>query len=344
VGVGTETLAREHAISVARILTLTNTIREGACFMLKFSTTIGFVAIVLALRIVPNLKGNINDVQPAPLGKLIDVGGGRRVHLYCTGQGTPTVVVASGGFSFDWALVQPEIARLTRICTYDPAGTAWSDPLPAQTRPNCTVRVNELHELLNKARVSGPYVLVGFSIGGLVTRLYQAQYPDEIAGMAIVDHAFLDTRMDSPRVADAPKQMTGVDTPPVLIFQAPIMLDLEDDRNFSKLPELNRELHRWALSVPSFRPTPQMAAECFSEVEEATKERPFPLGNKPLVVVSTLNDSPNYRELQRSLVLLSHNSTQVIAANSTHMVIIDQPEIVVQAIQTVVAAARGQTK
>ena len=250
-------------------------------------------------------------------------------------------MIASGGFSFDWGLIQPKIAQLTRICTYDPAGTAWSDPLPKQTNPTCTDRVNELQQLLKKAGITGPYVLVGFSIGGLVARLYAARYPNEIAGMVLVDHAFIDTRPESALGTNPPAHMTGVDTPPVLISSEPIALDLEDDRNFSKLPQRDQELHRWALSIHSLRPTPEMAAECFSEVDKAAPNIPFPLENKPLAVVSTLYDSPRYRRLQRDLLLLSHNSQQFIAENSTHMVIIDQPETVIQAIQQVLAAARS---
>lgn len=253
------------------------------------------------------------------------------------------MVVVSGGFSFDWGLVQPKIALLTRICTYDPAGTAWSDPPPGEATPNCTDRVDELHQLLTKAGISGPYILVGFSIGGLVARLYTARYPDEISGMAIVDHAFIDTAPDSTPAADSPVPMAGVDTPPIPISKTPVTLDLEDDRNFSRLPERDQELHRWALSIHSLRPTPEMAAECFSEVEKATTKVLFPLGNKPLAVVSTLYDSPQYRELQRQLLLLSHNSTQFVAENSSHMVIIDQPEIVVQAVERVLGTARDQT-
>ncbi|HEU5021872.1 MAG TPA: alpha/beta hydrolase, partial [Bryobacteraceae bacterium] len=113
--------------------------------------------------------------DPAPPGALVDAGG-YRVHLYCTGAGSPTVVVAGGGFSFDWGLVQPTLSTLTRICTYDPSGTAWSDPFPRNPTPTCTDRVAELHEVLHRASVPTPVVLVGFSIGGLYARLYAARY------------------------------------------------------------------------------------------------------------------------------------------------------------------------
>ena len=109
----------------------------------------------------------------APLGALVDAGG-YRVHLYCTGAGNPTVIVAGGGFSFDWGLVQPKISTLARICTYDPSGAAWSDPFPERQTPTCTDRVAELHEVLHRASISTPVILVGYSIGGLYARLYAA--------------------------------------------------------------------------------------------------------------------------------------------------------------------------
>lgn len=292
---------------------------------------------LLSLAIV--LSGQTESARPPVLGKLVDVDG-RRVHIYCTGQGSPAVVVTSGGFSFDWGLVQPNIAQVTRICTYDPAGTAWSDPPPPQITPNCNTRVTELHGLLESSGVSGPYVLVGFSIGGLVARLYAARYPNEVSGMALVDHAFIETGENAGPKVQGSIATSGLDSPPVLISKVPISLDMEDDENFRKLPERDRELHHWARSV-SARSTPEMAAVCFSEVQNAEHKIPFPLGNKPVAVVSTLYDSPRYRELQRKLLALSGNSRQFIAENSSHMVIIDQPEIAVKAIRYVIATARS---
>lgn len=276
--------------------------------------------------------------QPPPPGKLIDVGG-YRVHLYCTGERSPTVIVASGGFSFDWGLVQPTIARVVRICTYDTAGTAWSDPMQRGMKPSCGYRVNELHNLLNNAGIQGRYILVGYSIGGLIARLYAARYPEDISGMVLVDHAFIDAPSEVP-VEHVSSTLAGLDSPPVLISKVPIALDLEDDRNFGNLPKRDQELHRWALSIHSVRPTPEMATACFSEVDSAEQKSPFPLGTRPLSVLSTLYDSPRYTELQHKLLRLSQNSKQLVAEKSSHMVIIDQPEIVIQAIQDVIAAVR----
>src|SRR3989454_1075347 len=120
-----------------------------------------------------------------PPGRLVNVGG-HRLHIYCTGGGTPTVVMDSGfpGTSLSWTFVQPEVAKFTRACSYDRAGLGWSDagPMPRTSRQI----VDELHTLLRNARVEGPYVLVGHSFGTFTVRLYASTYPDEVAGMVLV--------------------------------------------------------------------------------------------------------------------------------------------------------------
>lgn len=106
--------------------------------------------------------------SPEPLGKLVHVGG-YRVHLYCTAAGSPAVVIVGAGYSFDWGLVQPEVAKFTQVCTYDHSGIGWSDSGP---QDSCDLRVDEVHTALKKAGINGPYVLVGHSLGALVSRLY----------------------------------------------------------------------------------------------------------------------------------------------------------------------------
>lgn len=123
---------------------------------------------------------------PKPPGRMVDIGG-RRLHLNCSGKGTPTVVVENGGdsFSVDWALVQPAVSQFTRICTYDRAGYAWSDPGPVRDLPEQIMVDLEL--LLRLGGVKPPYVLVGQSISGLFVRDYQRRFPEHVAGMVLVD-------------------------------------------------------------------------------------------------------------------------------------------------------------
>ena len=104
-------------------------------------------------------------------GRLVDVGG-YRLHIYCAGEGMPSIIFDSGvgGFSLEWTRVQKVLARRTRVCTYDRAGYGWSDlgPLP-RTSERIT---RELHTLLEKAGVAGPYILAGHSFGGYNAQLF----------------------------------------------------------------------------------------------------------------------------------------------------------------------------
>ena len=123
-----------------------------------------------------------------PPGRLVDVGT-HRLHLSCLGEGSPTVVLDSalGASSISWVLVQPALARLTRTCAYDRAGFGWSDAGPL---PRTASRIaNELYELLRRAQVPPPYVLVGHSFGGLVARLFAGRHPDAVAGMVLIEPA-----------------------------------------------------------------------------------------------------------------------------------------------------------
>lgn len=271
-------------------------------------------------------------VAPPPTGKLVDVGG-YRVHLYCIGEGTPTVFIV-GGFSFDWDLVQPGVARFARVCTYDVSGSAWSDAGPSLT---CLDRVDELHRLLKSANIDRPFVFVGFSIGALVGRLYDVLYPGEVAGMVMVDHAFLPLSDIAPKPNASPASADG---PPVLVYQTPIVLDGEDTSNFDKLPKHIQELHRWAVSARPALRTAETAENCVSQLANA-EHNPHPFGNTPLVVISTGNDSRGYRELQQKLSTLSIDSKQVFAEKSFHSVEIDQPQIVIGAIRQALEAVRN---
>jgi hypothetical protein len=106
--------------------------------------------------------------------------------------------------------------------------------------------------------------------------------------MVIADHAFIDPGGDAHTSSSGPVSMNQADTPPVLISETPIVLGIEDDRNFEKLPALDQQLHTWAMSAHSVRPTAEMAAECFEAIRNA------PLGDIPLVVVNTANENPKY--------------------------------------------------
>ena len=242
-----------------------------------------------------------------------------------------------GAFSFDWGLVQPEVGKFTRVCTFDASGTAWSDPfwVTASSLPTCEDRVDEIHRLITKTPINGPYVLVGFSVGALWERIYAALYPDNILGMVIVDHAFQGIGRSSNSSGSH-----GPYSPPVLLSKMPIALDFEDDSNFTRLPERDQEFHTWALSRHPIRISYEMVEDCFSRIESMTRGQVYPLGKIDLAVISTPNEAARYAQLQAKLLSLSHNSKHIIAWNSTHMVPIDEPAVIVDTIHEVVERVR----
>ena len=128
-------------------------------------------------------------VDHPPPGRLVDVGG-YRLHIDCTGPitGGPTLVLDHGGGGLgatDFAYVQPRLAEFARVCSYDRAGYGWSDASP---RPRTVEHeTEELHTLLERAEIPGPYVLVADSLGGYTSRLFATRHPDEVAGLVLID-------------------------------------------------------------------------------------------------------------------------------------------------------------
>jgi pimeloyl-ACP methyl ester carboxylesterase len=127
------------------------------------------------------------DANAYPMtGQLVDVAG-HRLHLSCTGSGSPTVVLQPGGgdFSSAMAWIAPAVAAQTRVCIYDRPGRGWSEP--ADSPQDATAIATDLHTLLQRAHVPGPYVLAGHSFGGLYVLTHADRYPDDVAGMVLID-------------------------------------------------------------------------------------------------------------------------------------------------------------
>lgn len=271
-----------------------------------------------------------------PPGKMVDVGG-YQVHLQCQGTGSPTVMIV-GGFSFDWSLVQPEIARATRVCTYDASGTAWSQVFPHGSGRGCPAWVNEVREVLRRGQERGPYVLVGLSAGAVVARLYAMSYPEEVAGLVLVDHAFLPEKQkdDAPAV-----KIDGVDTPPAVISMTPVVVSAEDEPGFDRLPKQARELDRWARSKNPDLPTEETTRRCVAAAEAASNGRSYPLGQTPVVVIRTENDAAGYWELERHLLSLSRDSREMVAKGSFHSIEISRPDVTIEGLREVINAVRS---
>jgi pimeloyl-ACP methyl ester carboxylesterase len=274
--------------------------------------------------------------SPSPIGELVNVGS-YRIHLYCAGAGEPAVIITGAGYSFDWSLVQPEVAKFTRVCAYDHSGTTWSDSGPRDT---CSLRVSEIHAALQREHILGPYVLVGHSLGALVSRLYAAKYASEVAGMVMVDHAtqFVKIGLSQGRSAAPGILPSSRGLPPVAKIRP------DPDADFQKLPEPDYQLHLWADAQPRFAQVMkrdlEMVSECSDEVEAATQNKAVPLGDRPLVAVS----QPATEGLHEQLLALSSDSKLVVAAGSGHSVMLDRPDVVIEAIREAVDAARNHAR
>jgi pimeloyl-ACP methyl ester carboxylesterase len=318
------------------------------------------------------------ESPPDPPGKLVDIGG-YRLHVNCTGKGNPTVVLeaGSGDFSVDWGLVQPEVARFTRVCSYDRAASAWSDPGP--TPRTMKQEVYELHALLRKAGIKGPYVLVGHSYGGLLTRLYARQYPREVAGMVLVDSTDPDTTLflngKPVRIRDGAR---GRPIPPVQTMKSgPPQPMTEKEREqfeqfrkflgtprisppYDRLPADLQKLDVWARFHPKPSPANDFWPEELQQMYEET-QHPSPLGDLPLMVLvpeSREDTTPPFglsveewkriseekRRQKEAQARLSRNGKFVVVERSGHHIHLDRPAVVIDAIRQVVEAARKHAR
>lgn len=293
-------------------------------------------------------KSDLMEQYPAP-GQLVDVGG-YSMHINCTGQGNPTVILEAGlqDFSIFWTEVQPEAARLTRVCSYDRAGLGWSQPSP-YPRTSKTM-VKELHTLLSNAGIEGPYVLVGHSFGGALVRLYAHDYPDEVAGMVLVDagHEELFTRL--PAWREAGGAITGLFQVLGGMSSLGIMALAPESIPNRGLPDEALAQYRAILATTGYFQASIVEVQNFeANLAELPAAGATSLGDLPLIVLSerlwqplagvpgvseaeSQRFQPEWQAMQKELVALSSNSKQVMAEQSEHFIQLEQPQLVIDAI------------
>jgi len=251
-----------------------------------------------------------------PPGHLVNVGG-YSLHINCVGEGSPTVILESalGAMSAHWVRVQQVVAETTRVCAYDRAGMGWSEPGP---EPRDARQISsELHTLLKNADTEGPYVLVGHSYGGLYARMYAARYPNEVAGVVLVDssHPEQFTRSPEGRAMYEQIRRLGAVIPFLtrlgvtrLFNVYPAHPDLPPQQR-AQIEAFNSSTRQVATTAAEFRATPETTAQVRSTGT---------LGDKPLAVISAGEQSSSWLELQDELAALSSDSIHHVVEGATH--------------------------
>jgi pimeloyl-ACP methyl ester carboxylesterase len=284
------------------------------------------------------------------VGRSVDIGG-RKLNLFCSGEGTPTVILESGWTApgYSWVRVQREIAAITKTCWYDRAGYGWSDPGPNPHWSDSAAR--DLHTLLQRAQLTPPYVLVGASLGGLNVQVYNGLYRGEATGMVLVDTALTDaSRMpDLPKRAGPPRATAAAN----LFLAAAIgrlgfyrLTASPEDRPKTYTPVewdlISNLKSRWNARLAWMKEYP---IEASADIAASQGK----IDDLPLIVLTagrSLRPAQQkiWNELQAELAGRSRRGEQIVVQNSGHDIPSQYPEPVVDAVRKVAAETRRSMK
>jgi len=335
---------------------------------------LGLLVLVAAVAIVGlcyQAIGGSADARRFPQqGKSVSLGpafNNMSLNIDCRGQGGPTVILDSGlGVpAVGWNPVETEVAKFTRVCSYDRAGYGWSDgtSLP---RTSSEI-VKELHALLEAAHERGPYILVGHSFGGYNVRVYNGQYPADVAGMVLVDasHEDQNNRMSAPIQAFMKKTMQDMKRmeklAPLLIWFGVVRFT---QRNQGTAPGVSKEYGQEMLYLQrQTKFIEATGAELRAFEESAVEVRAAGnLGDKPLIVLTAgksadmsqlpagfpKKDFDDFHEvwvndLQVKESQLSTRGKRIMVPDSDHMIPFERPDTIIAAIREVCTAATTAT-
>jgi pimeloyl-ACP methyl ester carboxylesterase len=306
----------------------------------------GLTAGLILLGMLYEWSSARRDKQKyAPPGELVNVGE-HRLHIHCLGkdQDGPVVVFESGSGSsgIDWTLVQQEVAYFAPACAYDRAGYGWSESV-ANPR-TLEVTADELHTLLVNAGINGPYILVGHAFGGFIVRMFAARFPDDVTGIVLVDSSHPKTF--APASYNFKGELKRLQR--VAIARRLGLIRLFGKKIFWHMRAFPDALHSAYIAI-NMRNSTAVRGEVQPLAEKGV-QLPDSLGDLPLTIVSrsivtkyddTISStSQEWQEQQQELAALSSNSIHIIAEKGGRFVHIDQPGIVVDAIEQMVEAIR----
>lgn len=316
--------------------------------------SIGFLTVLLLLSGGFWAAGRVAQSslsrQYPPLGQHIDVGG-HRLHIHCIGESAPTVVFESGlnEFSVQWTGVQREVAKFARACAYDRAGLGWSDAGPLPRSGEAIVR--ELHQLLDRAGVKRPVVLVGHSFGGLLVRQYGHVHPGETIGVVLVDATHEDYLVRIPQVRPLVSRAAGQFRTLAWMRRLGLMALSPESIPARGLSGESLERYRAVLATTDFFESAAAETAAFESNLAAARAMPWvALGDLPLVVLSRGRADPlpglseedsrsfeqEWSKLQAQLTQLSRRARSVTATRSGHDIHLTEPELVVEAVRSVI--------
>ena len=339
-----------------------------------FWVLVALLVFVIAAGVGYQVVQTAADLQRfPPPGKLITIAPGRRLHLDCRGSGTPTVILEAGiaASSLSWSRVQPFVAQFARVCSYDRGGLAWSDPsAPPLTASHMA---SQLHALLGAAALPPKYVLVGHSFGGFVVLSYASRFLDDVAGLVLVDPiypnewlnltseqrfrlrggvflsrfgaVFARTGAVRACLSMLASGSTGVPKAMAKLFGSDASATL--DRLVGEVQKLPPEVWpavraHWSQPKSFVSMAGHLGSLTKSARELSRSLRPF--GNLPMIVISAESQPLACKAEHQGLAALSTRGQHVVARGTGHWVHLDDGPLVVEAIRSVVAAARNDLR